>query len=283
MLRPDDPTRAEVLGIRLEGPFISRAKKGAQNEAAIRPPDAAEVTVLSEHGPVRIVDYAPEEDRELRFVSALIDRHIVPSVGHTMATYEQTIAALDAGARHCTHLFNAMPPLEHRAPGAAGALLTDDRATVEIIADGIHLHPAMLRLVLAERGPRSTALVTDAMAAAGLADGRYSFLGSDVTVAGGAVRMPDGTLAGSILTLDQAVRNLVVIAGASWSDAIRMATLTPATIVGVARRKGVLRPGADADFVVLDDAGRVRQTWCAGRLVFDAAAESSQSVGFGTT
>jgi N-acetylglucosamine-6-phosphate deacetylase len=261
---------AEVLGIRLEGPFISRARKGAQDEAAIRPPDARELASLVENGPIRIVDFAPEEDRQLEFLRALLRYEIVPSIGHTAASYEQTIAALDAGARHCTHLFNAMPPLEQRAPGPVGALLTDPRATVEIIADGVHLHAAALRLIYAARGARSTALVTDAMPAAGLPDGDYPFLARRVKVADGAARLPDGTLAGSILTLDAAVRNAVDLAGVSWSDAIRMATLTPARIAGQAQRKGALRPGADADFVALDERGVVHQTWRGGQKVFES-------------
>ncbi len=269
---------ADILGIRLEGPFINRAKKGAQNPAAIRRPDAAELTLLAERGPVRIVDFAPEEDHDFELLAALVQHGIVPCIGHTAATYEQTIAALDAGARHCTHLFNAMPALEHRAPGAVGALLTDGRATVEVIADGIHLHPATLRLILQTRGPRSTALVTDAMPAAGLADGQYSFLGAEVAVTDGAARLADGTLAGSNLTLDRAVRNVVALAGASWSDAIRMATLTPATIAGVADRKGALRAGADADFVALDDSGLVRQTWRAGRRVAASGPDSAARI-----
>jgi N-acetylglucosamine-6-phosphate deacetylase len=270
-LSGSSPTAADILGLRLEGPFISRAKKGAQDAAAIRPADAAELAALAACGPIRIVDFAPEEDLGFGLLAALVERGIVPSIGHTAATYEQTIAALEAGARHCTHLFNAMPPLEHRAPGTVGALLTDTRPTVEIIADAIHLHPATLRLVLRTRGSHAAALVTDAMSAAGLPDGLYAFLGHQVRVADGAVRMPDGTLAGSVLTLDGAVRNMVVHAGASWSDAIRMATLTPATIIGVADRKGSLKPGAQADFVVLDEDGFVRQTWRAGRLAFDSA------------
>jgi N-acetylglucosamine-6-phosphate deacetylase len=165
-----------------------------------------------------------------------------------------------------------MPPLDHRAPGAAGALLTDRRATVEVIADGIHLHPLTLRLVLAARGPRDVALVTDAVGAAGLPDGSYTFVGRTVLLRDGAVRLPDGTLAGSTLTMDRAVRNMVGLAGMNWSDAIRMATLTPATIGGVADRKGRIAPGADADLLALDDAGEIQRVWTRGQLAYAAGA-----------
>jgi N-acetylglucosamine-6-phosphate deacetylase len=261
---------AEIIGIRLEGPFISRAKKGAQAEAAIRPPDVAELERLASSGPIRIVDFAPEEDGDQALLGALVGHGIVPAIGHTACTYDQAIAAVDAGARHCTHLFNAMPVLEHRAPGPAAALLTDARATVELIADGVHVHAAVLSLVVVARGPRSIALVTDAMHAAGLPDGAYDFLGQPVHVRDGAVRLADGTLAGSVLTLDCGVRNMVALAGVSWSDAIRMASEVPAQIIGVADRKGRIAAGADADLVVLDEHGTVRQTWRAGRQIFSA-------------
>jgi N-acetylglucosamine-6-phosphate deacetylase len=266
---------AEILGIRLEGPFISLVKRGAQYPPAIRPPDPDELTAPLEvgEGLIRVVDFAPEEDRELRVLAALVRHGIVPSIGHTAATYEQAIQALDAGARHCTHLFNAMLPLAHRAPGAPGALLTDRRATVEIVADGIHLHPAVLRLVVAASGPAEVAVITDAVGAAGLPDGTYEFVGRTVHVREGAVRLEDGTLAGSALTLDRGVRNLVALAGLRWTDAIRMATLTPATILGLADRKGRIAPGCDADLVALDADGHVCQTWTGGHLAYAAATQ----------
>jgi N-acetylglucosamine-6-phosphate deacetylase len=268
-------TAAEILGIRLEGPFISRVKKGAQDESAIRPPDPVELDELADLGRVCIVDFAPEEDQGQHLLAALNRRGILASIGHTMATYAEAIAALDGGARHCTHLFNAMPPIGHRAPGAAGALLTDRRATVEVIADGIHLHPATLSLVVAARGPRDVALVTDAVAAAGLSDGTHPFVGRTVILKDGAVRLPDGTLAGSALTLDRAVRNMVTLAGVDWSDAIRMATLTPANIAGVANRKGCIKPGSDADLLALDGQGIIQRVWTRGHLAYVAGDQSA--------
>lgn len=261
---------AEVLGVRLEGPYISRARKGAQDERAIRPPDVTELARLAEAagGWLRILDFAPEEDADGRLLAALVERGVLACVGHTAATYEQALRAIDGGARHSTHLFDAMTPLAHRAPGVPGAFLADRRATVEVIADGIHLHPAVLRLVLAARGADAVALVTDAVAAAGLGDGEYEFTGRRVVVREGAVRLEDGTLAGSTLTLDRAVRNMVELAGASREEAIRMATWTPARIAGVAGRKGRIAPGLDADLVALDAEGGVAATWTRGRLAW---------------
>jgi N-acetylglucosamine-6-phosphate deacetylase len=281
---------ATILGIRLEGPFISRAKKGAQYEPGIRPPDPAEIMELAAiaHGWIRIVDYAPEEDVESRFLATIVRLGILPCIGHTAATYEQAIRAIDGGVRHSTHLFNAMSELTHREPGTPGALLTDHRATVEVIADGIHIHPAVLKLVIAARGPEAVALVTDAVAPAGLPDGDYEFIGRQIIVCEGAVRLSSGALAGSTLTLDRAVRNIATFAGLGWSEAIRMATLTPARIAGVAARlghmpgeqnppqKGQIVPGADADLLALDERGFVQRTWIQGRLVYQSAPDSNK-------
>jgi N-acetylglucosamine-6-phosphate deacetylase len=267
-MQAPDPQAAEILGIRLEGPFINPARKGAQDEAAIRPADASELARLAEMGPVRMMDFAPELDLAQSLLRVMRERGIVACIGHTAASYEQALEAIDAGVRHCTHLFNAMPPLAHRAPGVPGALLADSRATVEIIADGVHVHPAVIRLVVAARGPEAIALITDALSAAGLAEGQHSFAGRTVSLREGVLRLVDGTIAGSVLTMDQAVRNVVNHVGCGWSDGVRMASLTPATIVGVVPHKGRLKPGADADFVALDDAGYVRQTWRAGQRVF---------------
>lgn len=270
---------AEMLGVRMEGPFISRTKKGAQYAPAIRPPDSIEMEELAaiSRGWVRIVDYAPEEDEGGRFLATLVRLGILACIGHTAATYEQAITALDAGARHSTHLFNAMPPLEHRAPGVLGALLTDSRATLEFIVDGIHVHPAMIKLAIAARGIRDIALVTDAVAPAGLPEGEYEFVGRKVNVQEGAVRLTDGSLAGSILTLDRAVRNIVAFTELGWSEAISMATHTAARIAGVDARKGSIVPGGDADLVALDEQGFVQRTWVRGHLAYQGTSDSSDS------
>lgn len=266
---------AEILGMRLEGPFISRAKKGAQFEPGIRRPDPVEMEELAAAGRgwVRIVDYAPEEDEGGRFLATLVRLGILACIGHTAATYEQAIEAIDRGASHSTHLFNAMTPLEHRAPGVLGALLTDQRATLEFIADGIHAHPAVIRLATTARSIRDVALVTDATAPAGLPEGEYEFVGRKVTVREGAVRLANGSLAGSILMLDRAVRNMMNFTGLGWSEAIFMATCTPAHIAGIAARKGRVVPGADADLVALDEQGFVQRTWIRGHLAYERALD----------
>ncbi|MHB8600630.1 MAG: N-acetylglucosamine-6-phosphate deacetylase [Ktedonobacteraceae bacterium] len=268
---------AEILGLRLEGPFISRAAKGAQFEPGIRRPDPAEMETLANagNGWIRFVDFAPEEDQGYHFLATLIERGVLPCIGHTAATYEQVIEAIDQGARHSTHLFNAMSGMQHRVPGAAGALLTDNRVTIELIADGIHVHPAMIKLAIVARGPRDVALVTDAVAPAGEPEGGYDFVGRKVTVREGAVRLDNGALAGSILTLDCAVRNVVTFAGLKWSEAIRMATHTPARIAGMATRKGGIVPGMDADLVALDDKGFVQYTWTRGYLAYHNDSENA--------
>ncbi len=260
------PAGAQIVGVRLEGPFISRSKRGAQPEEAIRPPDIDELErlVAAGEGLVRMIDFAPEEDLDGSLLTAALRLGLKACVGHTAATYTQALAALDGGARHCTHLFNAMPAMGHRDPGPVGLFLTDPRPTVEVIADGIHLHPATLRLVMAARGSRSTALVTDAVAPGGLSDGDYDLLARRVTVRDGAVRLPDGTLAGSTLTLDRAVRNAVRLAGASWQDAVRMATSTPASIAGLPDR-GRIAVGMVADLCALSPEGEVVATWCRGQ------------------
>lgn len=274
--RQADEQGAAIVGIRLEGPFISHVKKGAQYELAIRRPDPVEMRELAAtaQGRVRIVDYAPEEDVNGALLAALVQLDILPSIGHTAATYDQAIHAIDGGARHSTHLFNGMSRFDHRSPGVVGALLTDPRVTVEIISDGIHLHPAALKLAVAARGPRDIALITDAVAAAGLPDGEYTFVNRSVHVASGSVHLADGTLAGSVLTLDHAVRNMVALAGTSWPDALRMATLTPATITGISHRKGGVAPGMDADLVILDEQGQVRQTWIRGQIAYQSEEDN---------
>ncbi|MGE5334349.1 MAG: N-acetylglucosamine-6-phosphate deacetylase [Nitrososphaerota archaeon] len=266
---------AEILGIRMEGPFISTVKKGAQYAPAIRPPDPDEMRELARigRGKIRLVDFAPEEDVDGRLLATLVELGILPCIGHTNATYEQAIRAIDGGARHCTHLFNAMSPLEHRAAGVPGAMLTDHRATVEMVADGIHLSPALLKLVVAARGVDNVALITDAVGVAGLPDGEYEFIKRKVIVSNGAVRLEDGTIAGSTLTMERAVRNMVTLAGCSWPDAIRMATLTPARIARVDDRKGQIVPGADADVVAIDHHGVVQRVWTRGSDAYQRAQE----------
>lgn len=243
---------AEPLGLHLEGPFLAASRRGAHDPAPIAAADDAMLDAWIDSGAVRLVTLAPERAGGLARIARLCAGGIAVSVGHTDATYDEVSAAIDAGARLVTHLYNAMSPLGHRAPGAVGAALTDDRVAVGLIADGVHCHPAALRLALRAKGAARIALTTDAMAAAAMPTGRYTLGSQAVAVDETGARLDDGTLAGSVLTMDRAVRNMVTLGGASIADALTMATAVPARVLGLTR-KGRLAPGADADLVLLDD------------------------------
>jgi N-acetylglucosamine-6-phosphate deacetylase len=242
---------AEICAIHLEGPYINPTRAGAQATSAIRPGSVHEVTELLALAPnlTWIMTVAPEVEG----VRALIEhfgRRIVFSIGHTEADYGQTLAAIDWGASHFTHLFNAMPPFEHRSPGPVGAAFISNEATAELIADGIHIHPAVLRMATQAMAGRVT-LVTDAVRACGMPDGNYTLYDQQITLAEGAARLADGTLAGSVLTMMDAVRNMVELAGVPLDAVIPLATEVPAHVIGVGTTKGRIEIGYDADFVAI--------------------------------
>jgi N-acetylglucosamine-6-phosphate deacetylase len=257
---------ARMLGAHLEGPFLSPLRKGAHDPANLLPIDLGLIQALAGTGLVRIMTLAPELPRAREAIRLLLENGVVPSAGHTDATYEDLRGAVDAGLRTGTHLYNAMSPLEHRAPGAVGALLSDTRTRVGIIADGVHVHEAALEIAYRQKGPDALALVTDAMEAAGMPDGEYELGERMVRLEAGAVRTPDGTLAGSVLTMDAALRNAVRLLHIPMHEALRMTTSTPAEILGLPAR-GRITPGADADLVVLGAEGEVRETLVAGRTI----------------
>lgn len=257
-----------LAGVHLEGPWLAAAYRGAHAAAALRPPEPAEVERLlaAADGRLAMVTLAPELPGALDAVRRLVDAGVRVAVGHTAAGYDQTRAALDAGASVATHLFNAMPPLHHRDPGPVGALLTDERVAVELIADGVHVHPAVLRLAAAAAAER-VVLVTDAMAAAGVGDGAHRLGDLDVRVRDGVARVvAGGALAGSTLTMDAAVRLAVRAGVLDVPAAARAAATLPARLLGRSDR-GSLRPGLRADLVHLDDDLAVRAVWRAGRRV----------------
>lgn len=257
-----DPT---VLGSHLEGPFLDPAHKGAHTESLLRAPDAATIDrlIAAGRGTVRQVTLAPELAGGLDAVRRFTAAGVTVAVGHTGATEAQAAAAFDAGASLLTHAFNAMPGIHHRAPGPVVAAMRDPRVVLEIIADGIHVHPDVVALAFAG-APGRIALITDAMAAAGSADGAYSLGGLAVTVSGGTARLDDGgAIAGSTLTQDAALR-LAVASGVGLADAVAALTAVPAGAIGLAGRHGTLRPGAAADAVLLDDALVVEQVWVDG-------------------
>jgi len=266
-----DTGGAKMLGFYLEGPFINPERLGAISEKYCLPPDSATLDVILDEaqGNLRIMTVAPELDGAPKLIEALDNAGVTPAIGHTLATYDQAMRGIEAGQRHATHLFNAMTGLGHREPGAAGAVLSTAHVTAELIADGIHIHPSVLGLVAAVKGPAHTVLVTDSTCAAGLPPGQSSSLfGSGARIVDGAPRLPDGTLAGSVLTPIKALGNMVKLAGVPLHEAATMLTLTPAAVAGAAAGKGSLEKGKDADIVIFNDDFEVQATFVGGTLAW---------------
>lgn len=259
--------RGAVAGIHLEGPWLSRSRCGAHDPALMRDPDPAEIDAVltAGGGAIRMVTLAPELPGALDAIRRIVDAGVVVAVGHSDATYEQTQRAIAAGATVGTHLFNAMPPLHHREPGPALALLQDAGVTVELIADGVHVHPEVVRAVIRAAGPDRVALVTDAIAAAGCGDGEFRLGAVPVDVASGVARVRGtSTIAGSTATMDAIFRGVASNAGdAGLAAAARMTAATPARALGL-QRVGALRAGFAANLVVLDDALAVRAVMAGG-------------------
>jgi N-acetylglucosamine-6-phosphate deacetylase len=262
---------AVVAGVHLEGPWLAPSRRGAHDPATLRLPDPAELQELIDAagGAVRLLTLAPELEGARAVIAAAIAAGIVVSVGHTDATYAQACAAFDAGARHVTHLGNGMRGIDRREPGPIAAALADERVTVELIADGHHVHPALLRMA-ATAAPGRLVAITDAISATGLPDGRHRVGELAVSVSEGRAVLADQpeTLAGSVLTMDRAVAGLVA-AGVDPIDAIRAATVTPARVLGDERSRGMLVLGARADLVVLDGGYSARATVIGGQVVHD--------------
>ena len=264
-LRPDW-RGAQVLGVHAEGPFISPRRKGAQAESAIQRPDAALLAPWADV--IRLMTLAPEIDGALDCIRAARKLGITVSMGHTDATLAQARAGIEAGIDHATHTFNAMPPLNHREPGAIGAALADDRVYCELIADTFHVHPALFGILARQKGDHLV-LITDSIASAGLPDGPHDQLGVTVIVDGIRCRFPDGTIAGSALTMDRAVRNFREQTGLTLWQAVNMASLYPARSVGADGAKGSLAVGMDADILIADADFRVRRTYVRGACVYE--------------
>lgn len=248
--------QGDLAGIHFEGPFISPCRKGAHSEQLLRHPDPAEVRKLMDaaRGTAKMFTLATELPGGLESVRMLAEHGVIAAIGHTDATYEQTVEAIDAGATVATHLFNAMPPLAHREPGPIAALLGDERITVELINDGTHLHPAALELAYRHAGASRVALITDAMDAAGFGDGRYQLGPLAVDVRDGVARLVEGgSIAGSTLTLDTAFRRSVTLDRIPVEDVVESISANPARLLGLYDRVGSLEPGKDADLVILDD------------------------------
>lgn len=258
--------RAQPLGIHLEGPFLNHARRGMHPLEDLQKPTLGTFDKFwqAARGHIRVMTIAPELDGAPEVITEAARRGVCVSIGHSDADLDQARTGVAAGARHATHTFNAMRPLDHRFPGILGEVLSNSMITAEIIADGIHLHPSIIELVTKAKGAEGTVLVTDATAATGMPDGRY-YLGSvEIDVKDGMCTH-DGTLAGSVLTLDKAVCNVMSFAQWDLQTAVRAATLNPARAAH-AQSKGALRPGADADLVVMTETGEVKATIVKGVL-----------------
>ncbi len=260
-----DELCAEVLGIHFEGPFISKTRRGVHPQEWIQLPsaDMLERFLQAAAGNARLLTIAPEVLGATPCIDAARKAGVVVSIGHTDATYEQARLAMAHGARSATHTYNAMRPFSHRDPGVIGAVLTSPEINAELIADGVHVQEGAIRLLLQAKGAERVILVSDGLSATGMPDGKYMLGSFEVTVSGGVCRNAEGKLAGSTLTLDRALRNIVGL-GVSLPDAVRMLTLNPASLLGIEFKKGSLRTGADADILLLDEGLRVTDVWTRG-------------------
>jgi N-acetylglucosamine-6-phosphate deacetylase len=258
---------ARALGLHLEGPFLSPRRAGAHRGELIGAADQELFEALLAGDGLRLMTLAPERAGAHERICRLRERGVLVSLGHTDASYEEFVAGVDAGATMATHLYNAMSPFRHRAPGAIGAALVEDRVTVGLIADGVHSHPASVRLAVRAKGAERIALVSDMMPAAGMPPGRYEFGGQPVTVDGAAARLENETLAGSVVTLDRAIRNVVRWTGATPAEAIRMASEAPARLLGLPGQ-GRITPAYAADLVLFDGTLNVEATIVGGQIVF---------------
>ncbi len=258
---------ARLLGLHLEGPFLAVSRKGAHRQEWIEAASDDLFAFLLQQPALRLMTLAPERPGNLERIRRLRERGVLVSLGHTDASYECFVAGVDTGAVMATHLYNAMSPFQHRQPGAVGAALTDDRVTVGLIADGVHAHPASLRLAVRTKGPERIALVTDMMAAAGMPAGHYQLGGQDVITDGVSARLPDGTLAGAVLTMDAAIRNMIAWTEATVADALRMGSEIPARLLGHSEL-GRIVVGAMADLTLFDRDLRVIATIVGGQLVY---------------
>ncbi|MCQ6563904.1 N-acetylglucosamine-6-phosphate deacetylase [Paenibacillus mendelii] len=258
---------AKIAGIHLEGPYLNPKRKGMQNEKYLRHPDLDEMKLIFQEAGslIKMVTIAPELPGGLELISYLKDQGVVIAVAHSDASYEEAKEAFGAGASHVTHCFNGMRPIHHRDPGLIVAAFEEPHVSLQAIVDQVHLHPAIIRLMHRIKGPEGMVLITDALQAMGLGDGEYLFGGHHVTVSEGIARLADGTLASSTVTMNEALR-LTVENGISFTDAVQMASTSPARILGLTN-KGKIEIGYDADFVLLNEKYEVQWTMIEGQLV----------------
>ncbi len=269
-LLEDEYNGAQPLGLHLEGPFLNPEKHGAFNTAWMRPPsiDIMRHFVETGKGWIRHVSLAPELDGAVDIASYLRENGILAALGHSNADYATAAKALENDFTHLTHTFNAQTGLHHRAPGVVGAILTSEKPSVELIADGVHVHPAAMRILLMCVGVNRVCLITDAMPAAGLGDGNYHLLGQEVVVKDGTATMADGTFAGSTATMDDCLRTVVKKAKTNLADAARMTSSNPASVLGLSNTIGNFAAGKSADIALIDERLRVRMTIRKGRIAY---------------
>lgn len=259
-----------LIGVHLEGPFISREHKGTHDPRFIQSPDKIILDQLLNGSTklIKLFTLAPELSGAKTLIKKLKDLNIATSIGHSSATFVEAMEALDIGLKSFTHLYNGMTGLHHRNPGCVGAAL-DSNAYTGLIADGLHVHPTALRIANQMKKPGKLYLVTDAISAAGLNEGKYELGGQKITVKNGIARLQDGTISGSTLTMNQAVKNYMEFTGVDLPEAVRAASSTPAELIGIDQKKGTIEPEKDADLVIFDEHIQVMKTIIGGEVVFD--------------
>lgn len=265
-----DLAGANLLGIHLEGPFISPQKKGMILPECISAPSLQLLEKIQNlaNGRLKMMTIAPELPGSIPIIERLVSSGVVASFGHSNATYEQTLAGFDAGISHVTHLFNAMPPLHHRSPGPLIAIFQAESVTAQLICDGVHIHPSVLKLAFGLLGPQRVIPITDGMRAIGLPDGKYFYNGIEYEARDGTARYKDGTLIGTALGLSQLLQRLITFTGCPPDVAIKTVTENPARLLGIEKRKGFIAPGKDADLILLDRDYSVKTTIVGGKVVY---------------
>jgi len=265
-----DLAGANLLGIHLEGPFISPQKKGMILPACISAPSLQLLEKIQNlaNGRLKMMTIAPELPGSIPIIERLVSSGIVASFGHSNATYEQTLAGFDAGISHVTHLFNAMSPLHHRSPGPLIAIFQAESVTAQLICDGVHIHPSVLRFAFGLLGPQRVIPITDGMQAIGLPDGKYFYNGIEYEARDGTARYKDGTLIGTALGLSQLLQRLITFTACPPDVAIKTVTENPARLLGIEKRKGFIAPGKDADVILLDRDYSVNTTIVGGKVVY---------------
>jgi N-acetylglucosamine-6-phosphate deacetylase len=259
---------ANVLGLYLEGPYLNVERAGAQNPQYIKDPNLTEVKEILDiaRETVKVVALAPEKVNAIEVIKELKKRGIVASAAHTNATYNEMLVAIEAGLSHITHVFNAMRGFNGQEIGAVGAALLHEELTTELIADGVHVHPSAIRMLVKMKGYDKVVLISDAISPTGLPDGKYELGGLEILVKNGISTLRSGVLAGSTLTLDRAVKNVITLANVPVSEAIKMATLNPARVLRL-KTKGEIKAGADADIAILDRDFNVQSVMICGELL----------------